>query len=283
MAEWYIYKGGKTHGPLSSVQLKQLAAQSKIDPSTQIRMGADGQWTTADHVRGLFAAAPVATTASGPPPIPAQRPKQQPIPPQRSNVQSVKTQAAHANVIPGVRFTPTAQPARIAAPAAAPSRTDSRTGEEELLKVHPSMFRNEPLKFCFWFFMAFMLFVAPIAMPAPHHGNSVASKVVMFLISLALVLLIAFYYLIWWLRYQRISLTVTNKRTTLRYGLLSRYEKEVRHSDVRMLIVSQGFLQRMLGVGTVAVSCAATSETDIKVGGIPHPDKVKALIDNLRS
>src|SRR5690242_9535771 len=104
MAEWYVNKGGKSHGPFSSAQLKQLAAQSKIDPSTQVRMGADGQWTTADHVRGLFATAPVATVSSGPPPIPTQRPKRQPTAPQRSNVQPVETQPALTNPIPVARF-----------------------------------------------------------------------------------------------------------------------------------------------------------------------------------
>src|SRR3954467_6718883 len=99
MAEWYVKRGGRTHGPFSSAQLKQLAAQSKIDPSTQIRRGADAQWTTADHVRGLFAAAPVATVASGPPPIPTQRPKPQTTTPQHSNAQSVKTPPAHTNLI----------------------------------------------------------------------------------------------------------------------------------------------------------------------------------------
>src|SRR5690349_5318361 len=78
MTDWYVSKSGKTHGPFTSAQLKQLAAQAKINTATEIRMGTDGKWTPAARVKGLFAApqaAPVATAvATAPPPLRQSQP-----------------------------------------------------------------------------------------------------------------------------------------------------------------------------------------------------------------
>jgi TM2 domain-containing membrane protein YozV len=67
---WFLQHNGKTHGPLTSVQLKQLAASGKINRDTQVRMNDDGQWTQAAKVRGLFpdiaAPPPVAMIAQPP-------------------------------------------------------------------------------------------------------------------------------------------------------------------------------------------------------------------------
>jgi hypothetical protein len=54
MAEWYVNQGGKTHGPFSSGQLKQLASSAKINIESQVRLGSNGEWTRARNVKGLF-------------------------------------------------------------------------------------------------------------------------------------------------------------------------------------------------------------------------------------
>ena len=66
------------------------------------------------------------------------------------------------------------------------------------------------------------------------------------------------------------------------YGLFAKFSKEIRHSDVRMLVVRQSFLQRLFGVGGIDVSSAASDESDIRISGIAHPEKVKEVIDSLR-
>jgi hypothetical protein len=58
--EWYIQHGAKQYGPLTSANLKKLAAERKITPSTQVRLGAQGNWVPASRVQGLFAAQPAA-------------------------------------------------------------------------------------------------------------------------------------------------------------------------------------------------------------------------------
>ena len=60
MADWYVSKSGKTHGPFSSQQLVQLAAEQKIGPQTEVRMGEGGKWAPAEDVKGLFVPAQAA-------------------------------------------------------------------------------------------------------------------------------------------------------------------------------------------------------------------------------
>lgn len=62
-AQWFVRGGGKVFGPLDSAKLKQLAAEGKIGPQTEVAKAADGPWHPAGKVGGLF---PVAA-ASEPP------------------------------------------------------------------------------------------------------------------------------------------------------------------------------------------------------------------------
>jgi hypothetical protein len=242
MSEWFVSKSGKTHGPFSASQLKQLAAETKIGPETEVRLGTDGTWVTAKTVKGLFAAQAVSPAA----------------------------------VVPTA-----APPVAAASPAQAAALSISAVGEEEVLRVYPSYLRNDPLGFCFLILLGaaglvFALFGNRIV-PAdydPYHASQIA--------GLGLLLFSVFRFMLAWLRYRKISLVITNRRTTLRYGLFAKFSKEIRHSDVRMLVVRQSFLQRLFGVGGLDVSSAASDESDIRISGIAHPEKVKEVIDSLR-
>lgn len=75
---------------------------------------------------------------------------------------------------------------------------------------------------------------------------------------------------------------MTNQRVTLRKGILSKNINEVYHSDVRNVKVNQNLFQRMFKVGTIGISTAGQSDVEILVSGIPHPEKVKEIIDNHR-
>ncbi len=41
---WYVQHNGKLYGPLASGELKRLAAEGKVKPTTQVRLGTEGQW-----------------------------------------------------------------------------------------------------------------------------------------------------------------------------------------------------------------------------------------------
>ena len=122
------------------------------------------------------------------------------------------------------------------------------TDEQTLYESHPAMFQNHP----FWFVISVLLCAAGV--------------------GLAILL-------IWWLGCKGTTLTVTDKRTILQRGLLSRYISEVLHRDVRNIQLSQTFFQRVFGVGSIGISSAAEEGTEIRVTGIPRPDEVRALID----
>ena len=141
----------------------------------------------------------------------------------------------------------TAQPSH--SHAEAPQRKPVQ--EKTEYESHPSMFRNNPIGFVLTVLLCF--------------------------VGIGLLI-----FLVWWLRCLGTTLTVTNKKTILRKGILSKHTNEVRHSDVRNVQVSQGIFQRMFGVGTIGVASAGQGGIEITVSGIPNPVKVKEIIDKHR-
>ena len=130
--------------------------------------------------------------------------------------------------------------------------SDQTEGEQTLYESNPSMFRNRPVEFVI--------------------------TAILCLVVVGLVMM-----LVWWLKCKGTTLTVTNKRTSLRRGILSKSITEVWHSDVRNVLLEQSFFQRIFGVGMIGVSSAGQSGMEISVSGIPDPDRVKQLIDERRS
>lgn len=120
-------------------------------------------------------------------------------------------------------------------------------------KSHPSMFRNRPV--------GFLILVALI--PA---------------VGLGAILLIR-----WYIRCLGTTLTITDQRTTLRKGILSKSLTEVWHANVRNVQIDQTLGQRLFGVGRLAISSAGQSGMEIDVEGIPNPDRAKRFIDDHRN
>ena len=124
--------------------------------------------------------------------------------------------------------------------------------EVTLYSASPSMFRNNPVMF-------------------------VVSILLIAFVVIGLIIL-----LVWYLRCYGTRLTVTNKRTSLRTGILSKEINEVYHRDVRNVRLSQTFLQRVFGVGSLEISSAGQADVEIAVSGMPSPEKMKAIIDEHR-
>ena len=119
--------------------------------------------------------------------------------------------------------------------------------ETILYQANPSMFRNHPIAFVFAVIFSF--------------------------VGVGLFFLIP-----WYIQVKGIELTVTDKRTSLRKGILSKETTDVFHEDVRNVTLKQTFFNRMLDVGYVGVSSAGQGGIEIEVAGIPDPDGVQALI-----
>ncbi|WP_069469871.1 PH domain-containing protein [Candidatus Marithrix sp. Canyon 246] len=86
----------------------------------------------------------------------------------------------------------------------------------------------------------------------------------------------------WWITVINTRLTITEKRLTLREGILSKNIHEVFVSDIRSVQIQQTLLQRILGTGTIDISGTATVEAEIKIDGIPKAYDVKKCIDEHR-
>lgn len=129
---------------------------------------------------------------------------------------------------------------------------ESAVLETVLYKDSPAMFRNRPVLFL----------VCCALIP----------------VGIGLVVLFG-----WWLRCLATSLVITDRRVTLRQGLLSKDTNDVLIADIRNVKVEQNLLQRIFGVGTVAVSTSGQSDMEIEVHGVPAPERIKAIIDDRRT
>jgi uncharacterized membrane protein YdbT with pleckstrin-like domain len=125
------------------------------------------------------------------------------------------------------------------------------SNETKLYVASPSMFRNRP----FAFSLVLLLSIVGVGVPV---------------------------LVVWFFRCRSTELTVTDMRTRLHRGWLSRSITEVWHRDVRNVQLEQTFSQRLFNVGRIGISSAAHSGIEIDVAGMQNPDKIKSLIDKQR-
>ncbi|NEP76738.1 MAG: PH domain-containing protein [Okeania sp. SIO3C4] len=124
--------------------------------------------------------------------------------------------------------------------------------EVESCRVYPSMWRSNPL-----------LFIAYLCL--------------ILLFGIGLIFL-----LVWWIKSKNTTLIVTDKRTILQQGLLSRYTNEVMHAHIRNIQVQQSMMERLFNTGTIKIASAGTGDVEITVSGIPAPNRIKEVIDHYR-
>jgi len=81
-----------------------------------------------------------------------------------------------------------------------------------------------------------------------------------------------------WARRASVVLRVYPGRVTLERGLLSKSYREFDARDIRSVEIDQGVLARMVGIGDLTISTAATVDPDEEIEGIPDPKAVRDLI-----
>jgi GYF domain 2 len=69
-ADWYCKVMGEESGPLSSEQLRAMAASRKLLPDSLVKKGKDGEWALATRVNGLFDSANARQKSTIAPPAP---------------------------------------------------------------------------------------------------------------------------------------------------------------------------------------------------------------------
>lgn len=157
--------------------------------------------------------------------------------------------------------------------------SSEKGGEEVKFNANPSMARNNPI--------AFLVGVLVLLAGGGLLGFAVfqqagQTRLICFILGLVLLVLACLAFFIWWLTTKYTSLVVTTRRTKLRRGILDKHTNDILHEDVRNIQVKQAFIQRMFGVGSLAISSSGQSEMEIIVNGIRHPLQVKQLIDRYR-
>jgi hypothetical protein len=89
--------------------------------------------------------------------------------------------------------------------------------------------------------------------------------------------------LIAWWRRASIVLRIYPGRLTLERGLFSKCFREFVARDIRSIDIDQSFLDRVVGIGDLSISTAATVDASECIKGIPHPHEVRELILTQRS
>ncbi|HUJ73063.1 MAG TPA: PH domain-containing protein [Verrucomicrobiae bacterium] len=81
-----------------------------------------------------------------------------------------------------------------------------------------------------------------------------------------------------WGRRKSVVLRIYPGRITLERGLLSKSYREFMARDIRSIEIDQGILARMVCIGDLTISTAATVDPDEEIEGIPDPKAVRDLI-----
>ena len=97
----------------------------------------------------------------------------------------------------------------------------------------------------------------------------------------AVAVLIVFVVVLAWGLIQRIATTytITNRRLTIRSGLLSRELHECRLERVQNVNTHQRLLERMLGIGTVDFDTAAGAAYDFSFRGVEDPGGIVRTVN----
>jgi hypothetical protein len=180
---------------------------------------------------------------------------------------------------------PVAKPVDVAEGESAKFRVTAGEGELEntLTEAHPAMARKYPFRFLGLLVVTAAGLVVLVAglTGGAFFPNSVPS-VVLIVGGLLIAGAAVAGWLAWWAKSRFTTLTVTNRRTILRRGLLSRETSEVRHRDVRNVQVNQTTIERLLGVGDLSLSSAGQAGFEIAVKGIPNPTRIADIIRDMQ-
>jgi uncharacterized membrane protein YdbT with pleckstrin-like domain len=87
---------------------------------------------------------------------------------------------------------------------------------------------------------------------------------------------------IWKFQTMHDGLRLTTRRIVDREGLFSKNTSEILLRDIRHVMVKQTFMQRVMGIGTLALSSAADDGVEIHMEHLADPDEVKRIIDLYR-
>lgn len=81
----------------------------------------------------------------------------------------------------------------------------------------------------------------------------------------------------------RYLFTFTSSRVIMRVGLIAKNTNEIQLRHVRGMNVRQGIIERLLGIGTIEISSAASGGVEVVFKGISDPHGVKEKLRGLQN
>lgn len=90
------------------------------------------------------------------------------------------------------------------------------------------------------------------------------------------------FYLLAALKRASASYLVTDQRVSASTGLFSRRVDEVEAADIKNVILTQSFFERLVGTGTVGLSTSAGDGVEVVLIGVPQAEAVKEAIREAR-
>ena len=85
-------------------------------------------------------------------------------------------------------------------------------------------------------------------------------------------------FIVAWIKRSSVVLRVYHGRVTLRRGILSKCERELFMRDIRSIDIDQTFMGRIVNIGDLAISSAASADATEHVEGVPDPQAIRDLI-----
>ncbi|MEA3211102.1 MAG: hypothetical protein QOE70_4159 [Chthoniobacter sp.] len=88
-----------------------------------------------------------------------------------------------------------------------------------------------------------------------------------------------------WIRLDRSrrKYTVTSKRVSVEYGIVSKNSNEMRIEDIRSINLTTRGLSGLLGIGRLEFSSAATDDADVIFWNTPSAEKIRDMVRALQS
>ena len=131
-----------------------------------------------------------------------------------------------------------------------------------------------------WFAIIVLLAVAfaTFAFEQVIHDPTVAWSIRGALTLVAVVLLI-------WIRLDRAArkYTVTSKRVSVEYGIVSKQSNEMRIQDIRSINLTTKGFSGLLGIGRLEFSSAAADDADVIFWNTPNAEKVRDMVRSLQA
>jgi uncharacterized membrane protein YdbT with pleckstrin-like domain len=147
-----------------------------------------------------------------------------------------------------------------------------------IYEAHPAMFRAHPFWFILWVLLIAVFGIGIIILHA--NALTVADSKHTYELSVLLIAAVGFGFIMllyWYIKTRATALTVTDSELMYERGILSKDRNSMPLKHVRSVGIAQGFINRILGVGTIQIFTAG-DEPEFTIVDMPDPHVIREAI-----